>query len=450
MKIICKNIYSNLITTNLKLLKLLEKKYTFKIPNAFYASKNSRFRWDGSKKFFSPKGRFGTGLLPLIEKDLKSVGASYIVEKTEDPLLTNTEPLKGITLRDYQKEALDIVVKKRRGLIKAPTGSGKTAIIAAILNYFKGNMGVVFFTKKQILHQTYEALQALGVECGIVCGDSFDVQPLTLCTIQSVDKILDTHVKHAKVLIYDEVHEFSKGKLALASLKSFPNASVRVGFSATLPSEDTSRHSLLSFLGEVLVDIEALELVEQGYLARPDIKVIKAELPNEFDPSTNVTYNEIYEECIVENDNRNRQIADVVEAVDKGRILILTKNLAHAHILKEMIPNSYQIEGKDSMSHRKKNIESFLSDGDKSVLIGTIILQTGVDIPAITHMVNARGMKSEIATIQAIGRALRKHKSKGDALIYDFFDDVIYLSKHSEERIKHYKSNKFKLEYYEI
>ena len=70
MKLVKKNIYCNLITDNNELLKILHKKYTFKIPNAMYAMKHTR-GWDGTKSFFSKKGRFGTGLLPSIEADLK-------------------------------------------------------------------------------------------------------------------------------------------------------------------------------------------------------------------------------------------------------------------------------------------------------------------------------------------------------------------------------------------
>ena len=58
-------------------------------------------------------------------------------------------------------------------------------------------------------------------------------------------------------------------------------------------------------------------------------------------------------------------------------------------------------------------------------------------------------MKSEIATIQAIGRALRVTKSKTEAIIFDFYDDTIYLSKHSKARIKHYKAKGFDVTIYE-
>lgn len=452
MRISKGNIYSKLETSNTKLLKILEKKYTFEVPNAFYAMKNFKGRWDGKKKFFSSKtGKFGTGLLPFIEADLNLIGANFVVTENkliQTKLLKNKSKVKTLKLRSYQKKALKALEEnKYRGIIKAPTGSGKTLLIAELCNRFKDNIGLVFFTKKQILFQTYEFLQKHGIDCGIVCGEAHDIKPITLCTIQSVDKVLGTHLKESKFILFDEVHEFGKGKITTSCLKSFPNAEVRVGFSATPPTEKTHSYTLYSFLGPVIYDITSMELVKKGFLAKPVINILKAESPPKYMCDSKTTYADTYETFIIENENRNKQICDIVETIDKGKVLILTKNLEHAHALKESIPGSFQLEGKDNINTRDSIIKKFLKK-DKAVLIGTVILQTGVDIPEITHFINARGMKSEIATIQAMGRALRKAENKDSAIIYDFFDDTIYLNQHSEERIKHYKKNNFKLTLY--
>jgi len=49
-------------------------------------------------------------------------------------------------------------------------------------------------------------------------------------------------------------------------------------------------------------------------------------------------------------------------------------------------------------------------------------------------------MKSEIATLQALGRALRIHETKEQVYVYDFFDQEKYLIDHSLERKKHYEA----------
>ena len=110
-----------------------------------------------------------------------------------------------------------------------------------------------------------------------------------------------------------------------------------------------------------------------------------------------------------------------------------------------MLPGSYKLEGKDSLIQREKMLGEFINTKKPVIMIGTIIFQTGVDIPELTHLINARGLKSEIATIQALGRTLRKHKNKQKVFIYDFIDKAPYLEKHSHKRINSYKSLNFEV-----
>ena len=97
------------------------------------------------------------------------------------------------------------------------------------------------------------------------------------------------------------------------------------------------------------------------------------------------------------------------------------------------------LEGANSIGERYKSISKFRNSKRSSILIGTKILQTGINIEEITHFINARGMKSEIATLQALGRALRRHESKEKVYIYDFLNKEKYLKAHSLERKKHYE-----------
>ena len=80
-----------------------------------------------------------------------------------------------------------------------------------------------------------------------------------------------------------------------------------------------------------------------------------------------------------------------------NKIVIITQALEHASTLNSLIPNSKKIEGLNSVEERNKAIDWFRSS-NRPVLIGTNILQTGIDIKEITHLINARGLKSDIAT----------------------------------------------------
>ena len=452
MEIFISNTYSILKTTNTKLLKALGKKYKCKAPGAEYASSYKRGHWDGYTYYFNPKtGKFGTGLLYSILEDLDYLEYEYKVTDSRPSIEIGNSEIEGIEPRDYQENLIREALELKSCIIKSPTGSGKTIIIAAILKALEGRTGLLFFNKKQLLKQTSDFLTKCGIEHGVAFGDGVDIKPLTLVTIQSIDKVIDSHLKTSEFIMFDEIHEFAKGKVAKKVLSSFPTATYRIGLSATPPKDRHSQLTLTSFLGKQIEYVTAKDLVEEGYLTLPSIQLL--ELPDLDDSeTTGKTYQEIYEEFIVDYKHRNELIVNIVSKItdDNAKILILTKNLAHAKYFKENIPGSYQLEGKDSLEDRYKTLQKFLEKDGPSVIIGTIIFQTGIDIPELTHLVNARGLKSEIATVQALGRTLRKHENKSQVYIYDFIDKAPYLGKHSKLRVDAYKSLDFNIEFHGI
>jgi len=434
------NVNSVLKTTNKKLLSILGKKYTKKLPGYQYSTAYKRSGWDGGKQYFSPKtGKFGSGLLSHIVSDLKYAELPYVIrdERTSFPF-SSTE-IQDLELREYQTLMVEEALEKRNCLIKAPTGSGKTIIMASLLKALEGRTGLVFFTKKQLLYQTYKFLTKHGMDVGVAFGDGVEIKPITLCTVQSIHKVMDSHLKTSEFIMFDEVHEFSKGKLATKVLKSFPLASCRIGFTATVPAEDYAKLNLISYLGEVIEETDINSLIDDGFLTKPQINIF--DIPDRGGvEDTEIPYREVYTKYITENEERNNIIVELVKKIleKPSKTLILVKDLKHAEILHELIPNSYKLEGKDSLLCREDTLEQFKNE-EASVIIGTTIFQTGIDIPELTHLVNARGLKSEIATIQALGRALRVHESKQQVFIYDFKDKVPYLQKHANLRIKSYK-----------
>ena len=242
----------------------------------------------------------------------------------------------------------------------------------------------------------------------------------------------------------DECHEFANGKTTLAALRAFPKARYRIGFTATPPSDIIPKLNLEGSLGPVWNSVDTSSLVDEGKLAKPIIQLVNRSYDSSGE-EYNMSYADIYENYIVNNDSRNniikRIVNDIRQKNKRARILILTKSLDHGRTLENLLGDRdvQFLEGADSLGERYQSITRFRGSSDSSVLIGTKILQTGINIEEITHLVNARGMKSEIATLQALGRALRRHDSKEKVFIYDFLDKEMYLKAHSEARKDHYE-----------
>lgn len=328
--------------------------------------------------------------------------------------------------------------------------SGKTLILAGLVKSLQPKKMVILFYEKGILNQTYKFLTE---DCkldniGVNSGEGYIYGDVMLTTVQSIEKILDTHLYDAEVLMADEVHQLGNGDITVAAIQAFPNAYYRIGFTGTLQSESDihPRLTLEGAFGPEIKTRTTSELIEDGKLTKPIIQIIRNE-PIESD----LTYPEIYEDFIVNNVERNTKIKNIVDFIRKtksgAKILILTKNLLHVSNLRNLIEDSYTIEGKDAISDRYNIISKFRDKYKSTVLIGTNVMQTGINIEEITHLINARGLKGEIPTIQGLGRALRVSENKEVVYIYDFYDNVKYLEDHSKSRINHYEEQGHEIEY---
>jgi len=72
------------------------------------------------------------------------------------------------------------------------------------------------------------------------------------------------------------------------------------------------------------------------------------------------------------------------------------------------------------------------------VVICTVVWKEGIDIPSLDCVINAAGGKSEIATLQAIGRGLTKIEGKDETEIIDFLDPYKFLAQHAIMRLQIY------------
>lgn len=454
MKLKIGNLEGKLETDNPELLALLEDKYAIADPAAFYSPLYKRHLWDGKVRFFSKKtGKFKAGLLPRILIDLSSVGASPEIEITYSyPEETYDYIIDGWTLREYQKNLIDKALSLKKCIIQSPTGSGKTLMMGSLVKAFSNKKILFLFKSKQLIQQTYEYFTSkapkglnleknYGISIGVNSSDGFILGNVMLCSVFSMEKLLGTGMDHPDVLIVDECHEFSTGKLTSGAIGCFDSALYRYGFTGTVPSNKIKRFTLEGSLGTVVTDLSVSSLIDMGTLAKPFIQVIP--MPTSSIDWEDDTYPEIYDKFIINNKTRNDAVVNIITAIKNkyktAKILVLVKNLEHGKNLNSLIPNSHWLQGSDDTSSRMKIIKKFQKSKKTEVIIGTTILQTGIDIPEITHYINARGLESEIATIQALGRSLRITPEVSSVFVYDFLDKVKYLEDHSKSRIKTYK-----------
>jgi superfamily II DNA or RNA helicase len=433
-------------TDNPNIIKVLSDKWAFHVNGYQYTPTYKRGHWDGKKRFVSAAGKFKTGMLANILRDLNQVGCTpeVIKEHGEGPKLIFKRNIKEFKLHDYQQEAIGKALVAERAIIKSPTGSGKTLIMAATLTAFPKAKITILFDERSILTQTYEYLtRKCGFkDVGINLGGDFKDGRIMLSTVQSIDKILDSHLNQSELLMVDEVHKFCRGEMTVAAIQSFPNARYRFGFTATMPDDRIGELTLVGAFGDVIETKSTQELIAEDKLAKPIIQMLEYE-DEISEQDLDSDYATIYEKFIITSEKRNGIIfslaAKIAEANPEAKVCILVKNLEHLQTLRNAIPNSFTLEGINTIHERKEAIKDFLECDSAAFLIGTKVLQTGINIEEITHLVNARGLKDKIPTLQGLGRGMRKSVGKTSVMVYDFFDHIPYLREHSKARIRHYE-----------
>lgn len=414
---------------------------------------------------------FPTGLLYEVEEILKKFKISYTIRDTRPEYpIKNPIDLKTYKLRDYQLKAEKEALKHKNCVIRIATGGGKTAIFTSILGKLNGYKNVVIVRRQLLLVQTIQVLEEqLGVEVGQIGAGVVDIKPLTVAMVPTVARALDPKYKFSKrddeddeddstdlteqqkkeirqyielvhCVIADEVHGIAAESAQLI-MNSASNARYKQGYSATPWRTDGKDILINAVTGEKVVNIDASYLIKRGYLVTPHIHFLKS-------PPCNVPipmqgdYQKVYKTYIVENDARNDMIFKVVEQAWNRceHILILVHQIAHGEELLKRFEEAGMwaeyISGSSSILQRQETIDRF-SKKIRAILIGTSILDEGVDIPEITTLINAGGGKSSARYYQKIGRAIRLCEDKTRAMVIDFLDqDIRYMKKHAQERLR--------------
>ena len=401
-------------------------------------------------------GHFLTGFLPKIKK-LCEENDVEISWSGEISYPVNSDPfLPGIEFRPDQLSAIKAVVDQKRGVLKAPTGSGKTILALGIVSCFY-QVSLKLLDSPRILYlahtvsicgQVATEFEKYGYEVGRVFGGKVELnKQITIATRQSLIKqeidVLEEIWGPWKIVILDEVHHLSSFKGQYADIFMNLFASIRIGLTATMPDAEESKMAVEGFIGPMINELSIQEAGKLDILATPKIKLLKV-------PGRTVSltkYQDIYQSEIVENRNRNRLLLEVVkEKMARGEtILILVTKIEHGEIIQRMAKRLFEIDISylhgSSESEERELVKSELINKKTQCVIATAIWKEGVNIPTLDCVINACGGKSEIATLQAIGRGLRKTDEKDTVEIVDFLDTAKYLAEHTIRRLHIYVEN---------
>jgi len=353
-------------------------------------------------------------------------------------------------LRDYQRESIDGLYNywaSKAGdnpLIVAPTGSGKTAIIAQIIKDamgFPGTRVLVVTHVKELLEQGAKGLLKLYPEAdyGIYSaglGQKVLDRPITFAGIQSIWERAFDIVPAPDLVLIDEAHLLPKNTETrynrfIADLKTCnPDVKV-VGLTATpyrLDSGYLHKGKGAIFDG-IAHEIPVEMLMEQGYLS----PVISKGGVKQID-LTNVGKRggEFIESDLATAASDPELVTSTVEEIirlgaNRKSWLVFSSGVSHANMLADEFDRQGVIAGvvvgADGSSFRETTISEFKS-GDLRCLINVNVLTTGFDHPEVDMCCLVRATASAGLYVQMVGRGTRIAEGKTDCLILDYGQNV--------------------------
>ena len=442
-------------------------KLKFFLPYARHVPAYKLGRWDGCVSFFSVGGATFVNALPHIIPILQENKYDFEVEDnrntwkfdfqeiTEDhfshKLWPDKHPAAGqpVVLRDYQVNIINKFLENNQSIQEIATGAGKTLMTAALSNLIEPyGRSIVIVPNKDLVTQTEADYINLGLDVGVYFGDRKEYgKTHTICTWQSLNLIekrfrdgesemsLDEFAEDVVCIMVDEVHQAKADVLKKLLTGSFRNVPIRWGLTGTIPKADHERLTLEVGLGEVVNQLAASDLQDQGVLANCDVNVVQLQDTVSFgNYQSELTY-------LTTDSNRLDYLSGMIANMAKsGNTLVLVDRIkAGEGLIERLGEDTVFISGAMKTSDRKDEYDG-IAGADNKIIIATYgVAAVGINIPRIFNLVLLEPGKSFVRVIQSIGRGIRKAQDKDHVQIWDITSSAKFSKRHLTERKRFYK-----------
>jgi superfamily II DNA or RNA helicase len=448
----------------------LSEFFTYSVPSAKFLPKEKKKYWDGKIRLFHLRThKIYAGLEPYVRQFAKdnNYSYSYTLVKGNIPELPQKEHIESWKVsmepRDYQWVAYLWALTRKRGIVLSPTASGKSMIIYMISRWLieRGKKrGLLIVPTTSLVEQMYADFASYGWDVEKNCqriyqGFTTDAYaPLVISTWQSVYDLPNKYFSQFDYVIGDEAHQF-KAESLKHIMEQLVNCDYRIGTTGTLDGSKVHKLVLEGLFGPVQRVASTKELQDKGHLAALEIKCLVLKYPEEVvKPIKGQSYpDEISFLCA--NEARNKFIVKLAESLDGNTLILYNYVDKHGRILhqmiKERLPNRkvHFIHG-DVETLDREEVRRITEGETDSVIVASYgTFSTGINIKHLHNVIFASPTKSQIRTLQSIGRGLRLGENKSKAVLYDIVDDLRYGAyvnfalKHYEERVRIYNEEKF-------
>lgn len=340
-----------------------------------------------------------------------------------------------LQLRDYQLNAINelrsgIARGINAQLLMASTGSGKTALSAAIKQgaFNKGKRSLFVVDSLELVDQAVETFERFDLPVGVIQGQHMMTdysQPIQVATIQTLKSRWEQMPESLKfdLVIIDECHVLHTAHIKL--MKECKEKGVPViGLSATPFRDNLGEH-----FQRMVVATTTADLIAKGYLSPyrayapfiPNLKGVKTKANGDYQ-----------EDAVAEYMGDSKIVGDIIthwfKLGENRQTIVFAANVAHSKLITEQFRNAgvnaAHVDGYTDIAERQQIIKQY-RQGKIKVLSSVAVLTKGFDAPETSCVVIARPTKSLMLHIQMLGRGLRTANGKDNCIFIDHAGNLL-------------------------
>ena len=357
----------------------------------------------------------------------------------------------SVVLRDYQLQLLTglrtALKTHRRVCAVLPTGAGKGQVIGAIAQgaAAKGRRVLVLAHRSELIEQLSGTLRAWGLEPDLIApGHPFEGRQVAVGSVQTVARRLE-QLQAPDLIIQDEAHHLVAGNLWGQVIGAWPSAHL-IGTTATPERLDGKGLGVEAggFFEALVLGPSAAELVEQGWLARPQVyswplnQASQGQSPKGQGP---LSQSEFDLQAAARVFGDRAAIGDAIShyrrRLHPATAIVFCCTTAHAEQLAGAFRSAgisaAAVSGTTPAAERRRLIAG-LGTGEVEVLTSCMLISEGTDIPSVGGAILLRPTASLSLYLQMVGRALRPAPGKSEAVILDHVGNAHRHGLPTEER----------------